>query len=74
MPIQRPFLLYLRSRFHLAMALSAGGLIVASVLFLRPYALVPILVILAAYAVLTGALFFTRGERARWSRKVTKTG
>jgi hypothetical protein len=60
MPIQRPFLLYLRSRFHLALALSAGGLVVLSALFLRPHALVPILVILAAYVGLTGAMFFTR--------------
>ena len=60
MPIQRPFLLYLRSRFHLAIAASAAGLVVLSALFLRPYALVPILVILVIYAVLTGALFFTR--------------
>jgi hypothetical protein len=60
MPIQRPFLLYLRSRLHLALAASAAGLAVLSALFLRPYALVPILVILAVYAVLTGALFFTR--------------
>jgi hypothetical protein len=60
MPIQRPFLLYLRSRLHLALALSAAGLVVLSALFLRPYALVPILVILAAYVGFTGALFFTR--------------
>ncbi len=60
MPIQRPFLLYLRSRLHLALALSAAGLVVLSALFLRPHALVPILVILAAYVGLTGALFFTR--------------
>jgi len=60
MPIQRPFLLYLRSRLHLAIAASAAGLLVLSALFLRPHALVPILVILAIYVVLTGALFFTR--------------
>jgi len=60
MPIQRPFLLYLRSRLHLALALPAAGLIVLSALFLRPYALVPILVILAVYVVLTGTLCFTR--------------
>ena len=60
MPIQRPFLLYLRSRLHLAIAASAAGLVVLSALFLRPRALVPIVVILAIYAVLTGALFFTR--------------
>ena len=60
MPITRPFLLYLRSRFHLALALSAAGLAVLSLLFLRPHAVVPIVVILAVYVVLTGALFFTR--------------
>jgi len=60
MPIQRPFLLYLRSRFHLALALPAAGLVVLSLLFLRPRALLPVLVILAIYVVLTGALFFTR--------------
>ena len=60
MPITRPFLLYLRSRFHLALALSAAGLAVLSLLFLRPHALVPIVVILAVYVLLTGALFFTR--------------
>jgi len=60
MPIQHPFLLYLRSRFHLALALPAAGLVVLSALFLRPHALVPILVVLAVYVVLTTALFFTR--------------
>ena len=60
MPIQRPFLLYLRSRLHLAIAASAACLVVLSALFLRPHALVPIVVILAIYAVVTGALFFTR--------------
>lgn len=60
MPIQRPFLLYLRSRFHLVLALSAAGLVVLSALFLRPHALVPILVIAAVYAALATALFFTR--------------
>jgi hypothetical protein len=60
MPVKRPFLLYLRSRLHLALALSAAGLIVLSVLFLRPYLAVPIVVIVTAYALLTGALFFTR--------------
>jgi hypothetical protein len=60
MPVQRPFLLYLRSRFHITLALAAGGLIVLSVLFLRPYVLVPIVVIAAVYAVVTGAFFFTR--------------
>ena len=70
MPTQRPFLLYLRSRFHLAIALSAAGLIVLSALFLRPHALVPILVVLAVYVVLTVALFFTR----RGAREVVHAG
>ena len=60
MPVQRPFLLYLRSRLNLG--LSAGGalLIVLSLVFLRPFAAVPVLVILLAWAGLTVALFFSR--------------
>jgi hypothetical protein len=60
MPVKRPFLLYLRSRFHLALALSAGGLLVLSVLFLRPHVFVPIAVVAVVYAALTGAFFFSR--------------
>lgn len=60
MPVQRPFLLYLRSRFHLTLALSAAGLVVLSVVFLRPNLAVPIVVIAAAYAGLTITMFFTR--------------
>ena len=60
MPVQRPFLLYLRSRLNLG--LSAGGalLIVLSLVFLRPFAAVPVLVILLAWAGRTVALFFSR--------------
>ncbi|MGO9308178.1 MAG: hypothetical protein ACLQDL_04045 [Spirochaetia bacterium] len=60
MPPQRSFLLYLRSRFHLALALPAAGLVVLSAAFLRGHALAPNIVILAAYVVLAGGLFFTR--------------
>jgi hypothetical protein len=60
MPVQRPFLLYLRSRFHITLALAAVGLVVLSVLFLRPFAFVPVAGIVVAYAALTGAMFFTR--------------
>ncbi len=60
MPITRPFLLYLRSRFHLALALSAAGLAVLSLVFLRPHAALPVVLVVAVYAVLTGAMFFTR--------------
>jgi hypothetical protein len=60
MPIQRPFLLYLRSRFHLTLALGAAGLVVLSILFLRPFVLVPVVAVAAAYATLTVAMFFTR--------------
>jgi hypothetical protein len=60
MPVQRPFLLFLRSRLHLGLSIAAGCLIAGSLLFLRPYALVPVLVVLAAYAGLTFALFFSR--------------
>jgi hypothetical protein len=60
MPVQRPFLLYLRSRLNLG--LSAGGalLIILSLVFLRPFAVVPVLVILLAWVGLTIALFFSR--------------
>jgi hypothetical protein len=60
MPVQRPFLLYLRSRLNLA--LSAGGalLVALTLVFLRPFIAVPILVILLAWAGLTAALFFSR--------------
>jgi len=64
MPIQRPFLLYLRSRFHLALAISAAGLIVLSAAFLRSRALVPALLIAALYVALAGGLFFTRRAAA----------
>jgi hypothetical protein len=60
MPIQRPFLLYLRSRLNLGVSVAAGCLVVGSLLFLRPYAFVPVIVILAAYAGATFALFFSR--------------
>ena len=60
MPVQRPFLLYLRSRLNLVLSIAGGSLIVLAVLFLRPYALLPILAILIAWAALTGALFFSR--------------
>jgi hypothetical protein len=60
MPVQRPFLLYLRSRLNLS--LSAGGalLIILAIVFLRPWIGVPILVILLAWAGLTVGLFFSR--------------
>jgi hypothetical protein len=60
MPIKRPFLLYLRSRLNLGVSVAGACLIVLSLLFLRPYAAIPILVIVLAWAVLTGALFFSR--------------
>ncbi len=64
MPVQRPFLLFLRSRLHLVLALSAAGLIVISLLLLRSRALVPSLVVLIVYAALTGGLFFSnRGAK-----------
>ena len=60
MPAKRPFLLYLRSRLNLGVSVEAGALIVISLAFLRPFALVPVLVTLAAYAAATGVLFFSR--------------
>jgi hypothetical protein len=60
MPVQRPFLLYLRSRLNLALAATGALLVVLSLVFLRSFAAVPILVICLAYAGLTFALFFSR--------------
>jgi hypothetical protein len=60
MPVRKPFLLYLRSRLNAVLSIAAASLVVLSLLLLRPYALVPIAVILLAYAALTGALFFSR--------------
>ena len=60
MPVKSPFLLYLRSRLNSVLSITAASLVVLSVLFLRPYALVPAALILLAYLVLTGALFFSR--------------
>ncbi|MGA2479404.1 MAG: hypothetical protein ABSG63_11705 [Spirochaetia bacterium] len=60
MPVQRPFLLYLRSRLNLALSVGGALLIALSLVFLRPFIVVPILVILLAWAGLTVALFFSR--------------
>jgi hypothetical protein len=60
MPVRNPLLLYLRSRLNSVLSAVAASLIVLSLLFLRPYALVPAAVILLAYLALTGALFFSR--------------
>jgi hypothetical protein len=60
MPVKNPFLLYLRSRLNSVLSISAASLVLLSLLFLRPHALVPIAVILLAYVALTFALFFSR--------------
>lgn len=60
MPVKNPFLLYMRSRLNSVLSITAASLVVLSLLFLRPYALVPIAVILVTYAAFTGALFFSR--------------
>jgi hypothetical protein len=60
MPVKRPFLLYLRSRLNLALSIAGAALILLSLVFLRHYAGIPVLVILIAYAALTAALFFSR--------------
>ena len=60
MPIKRPFLLYLRSRLNLGLSIAGGCLILLSLLLLRPYAAIPILAVVLAWAALTGALFFSR--------------
>ena len=60
MPVKNPFLLYLRSRLNSVLSLATAFLVVLALVFLRPYALVPIAVILLSYAALTGVLFFSR--------------
>jgi hypothetical protein len=60
MPIKRPFLLYLRSRLNLGLSIAGACLIVLSLLLLRPYAAIPVLLIVVTYIVLTAALFFSR--------------
>jgi hypothetical protein len=60
MPVNKPFLLYLRSRLNSVLSIVAASLVVLSLLFLRPYALLPLIVILLVYSALTGALFFSR--------------
>jgi|GEM_PF-5045546 len=60
MPVKNPFLLYLRSRLNSVLSLATAFMVVLALVFLRPYALVPIAVILLSYAALTGVLFFSR--------------
>ena len=60
MPSKNPLLLYLRSRLSVALASIAGLLIVLSIVFLRGSAVVPVLVLVAAYVGVTAAVFFSR--------------
>jgi hypothetical protein len=60
MPVKKPFLLYLRSRLNLGLSITGACLIILALLLLRPYAAIPVVVIVIAYLVLTGALFFSR--------------
>ena len=60
MPVKNPFLLYLRSRLNSALAVTTAALVLLSLLFLRPHALLPVAVVLLAYLALTAALFFSR--------------
>jgi hypothetical protein len=60
MPVKNPFLLYLRSRLNSVLLAVTASLVVLSLLFLRPYALLPVIVILLGYCAITGALFFSR--------------
>jgi len=60
MPSRNPLLLYLRSRLSAVLASAAAALIVLSIVFLRDRALVPVLVLVAAYLGVTFAVFFSR--------------
>lgn len=60
MPPKNPLLLYLRSRLSAVLASVTAALIVLSIVFLRDRALVPVLVLVAAYLGVTFAVFFSR--------------
>jgi hypothetical protein len=74
MPVKRPFRVYLRSRLNLWISAAAAALIIIAGLTLGPWALGGALIAVAAYAVVTLLLFFSRrgaetivgeGEQAR---------
>jgi len=60
MPIKRPFFLYLRSRLNLGVSVAAGCLFLLALVFLRPHAFLPALLVVVAWAAVTGLLFFSR--------------
>jgi len=60
MPARNPFLLFLRSRLSAALAIAGAALVILLLLFLPGRSLLPVLCVVAAYAVLTGVLFFSR--------------
>ncbi len=60
MPVRRPFRLYLRSRLNIGVSIGAAVLVLLAIALLRPFALIPVLVIVLGYAALTFILFFSR--------------
>jgi hypothetical protein len=64
MAVKKPFQLYLRSRLNKLISLGAAILALLCIVFLRPFAAVPVAAIVLIYAVVTAALFFS-GTGAR---------
>jgi hypothetical protein len=60
MPVKRPFLLYLRSRLNLGIATAGAAVIIISGIFLGPWSLGAVLLVIAAYVLTTAILIFSR--------------
>lgn len=60
MPTKNPLLLFVRSRLFAALAAAGAALIVLALIFLRPYALLPILGVIIAWLAVSTALFFSQ--------------
>jgi hypothetical protein len=60
MPVNKPFLLYLRSRLNIVIASVAAAAFLAFLLFFGPWGKIAALGVLAVYALATLLLFFSR--------------
>jgi len=60
MPTKNPLLLFVRSRLFAALAAAGAALVVLALIFLRPYALLPILGVIIVWLAVSTALFFSR--------------
>lgn len=60
MPSKNPLRLFIRSRLFAALAAAGAALIVLALIFLRGYALLPIIAVVLVWLVVSTALFFSR--------------